>query len=323
MIKVFVSDDDGYALAAAEAAIKTDYPKLDRSLDFQRFDAFQDSLSQLCADSAAYSFSGSTKVFLLTDCLFFTDQRKVANTYQTEADLKALLAYLKSPSPDSSWYVVLPLKAGRNPFGKALKAVGTFLDVPVPKGIDLALLGIRMANRQGVTWDKDAALALVDRTENDYRSFVNEIQKVSLSGKHVTLADVTALVPRRLEDNVFAICDDLIGHRPLKAIQGYRDLRHNGLDPIGFLPVLMAQFRFIALVSAQIGLGKSDAEISDALSCSMGRVYHTREKATAIPFPKAIRILAELGRLETNVKFNLDDADNAMELFFMKFQPRR
>lgn len=322
MIKVLVSDDSGYCEAVAREQIRRKFPTLDYGSDLYRIDGYQDSLANLAQEASTPSFSGEGKVFLLTDCYYLTDG-KGQKDFQTPVDIQAFAAYLKHPDPVNSLFICLVGKLGKSPLAKALKASGAdFEDHPLPRGEQLAMEGMKIAAELGKNIDQTSAMEVVFRVGGDFRVFRNTIEKLCLYTDAIRLPDVEALVPRPLADNVFAIADALMSDEPLKALRSYRDLRRGGLDPIGFLPVLFSQFRFMAQVSYLAGHGLGSNRIASELNCRPGRVYMNLKKLKGRTFTGLVAILADLGRMEKDIKFNLDDPDTSLENWFVSFAHR-
>ena len=321
MIVVYTSDDAGYAERKCRQRIAKDHPDLDREMDFVRFDAAQDPLTNIVSEAYSCTFTGETKVVLVANPNFLDERVKRSKT-QTEKDLAAFEEYLKSPNPGTDLYLAVEGSLGRGSLAKLLKSKAEVTDAPLPKGEELALGAMKIAASLGSTIERAAANMVVERTGESWWTFYNAMEKLCLYTDHITAKTVDALIPRRLEDRIFMITEPLLNGRATEAITTYRDLRRN-IEAIPILNYLFSEFRTDAQVLYLAERGLSDAEIGSSLSLNPYRAKMIRQKMRGrLSWRTCVRILDDLAQLEVDVKFELDDPDIRLETFLLTFRQR-
>lgn len=337
MVFVFSSDDPGFAEYQARQAILKDHPGLDLSISFSRFDGSQDSLSAILNSLESMSFFGGTRVVLVVNPLFLADDKTRKTGVRKSAKKKAgqkdpdngltreqkmFIQYLSSADSFSDLYICTDQKIGSGPLAQALKSSAQFKEYLLPQGEEATLLAMQLVSAAGSTIEREAATEVVARAGDSWWNLKNSIDKLSLYSDRIKLADVEALIPRKPEDRIYTITGFLLAGRGLEAVKSYRDLRRNR-DPLSILPFLFSEFRLDAMTLYLNGRRLDYAAIASELKINSYRAKMIlRNIRGRLTYARCIRILADLGRMERNIKFNLDDADIQIESFLLNF-PRR
>lgn len=320
MVFVFTSDDAGYAEMKARERIRKDHPDLDRSLDFARFDGTQDALTSVVEEALSLSFTGNRKQILLVNPTFLDEKKKRGG--QSDKDIQSFIGYLNSPNPDTDLYVCREGALGRTPAGKALKAAADATDCPFPTGEDLVLFTMRLISDSGATCDRSTAQMIAERAGTGWWTLKNAVERLCLFTDRIRPSDVDQLVPRKLEDRIYTITENLLSGRPSEAVKSYRDLRRTR-DALSILPFLFSDFRVDAQVNYLAGKRMSDSAIGEELGIKPYRARMVRQKtAGRLSYKICIKVLADLGRMEKNIKFDLDDPDIRIEEFLLNFSRR-
>lgn len=325
MVKVFFGKDQGYTSYRARTALK----KILNSEEYEsmeRFDAYKDSLSSVLEAVFSISLFQPKKTILVSNCYFFQDQAKKIKGVDKEnpkyyPDLENLLL---NPPENSDVFFVVPGDISRS--GSPNKALSSpaieLVSCDLPSADDYVMLAYKLAKEENKDIDKEAAQLLYERTKGDYLSFKNNIDKLFAYTDRVRRADVEELVYRPLEDKVYTIASNLVKGNTSLALRAYQELRKNGNDALGLLPVFASQFSFMALVKYLSQKRMSRNEIASELSATPGRVYHTLMDVTRFSYDDLINILSDLFGIEKDIKLNLDDADYLLELFIIGFRKK-
>lgn len=327
MISVFFGPDEGLSEAKAkERLLSRNEGRLPD--DLIKYDGYKDSVSDLIADCQSLSLFGGRKTILCTNCYYLTETPKTqkGSIKEADQDYDGLASYIKDPSPDTDLIMVAngPLGA-KNSLVQALKDIAAdFNNCYLLNEEDYVSFAFREAKDQNKTIDRNAALMLYERSNNDYLTFVNSLKKVLLYSDKVDISVVAKLVIKPLEDNIFEIVSSLVRGDTKKALKTYQDLREAGNIPLSILPAMVSQFRFMALVKYLIEEGYGDDSIAKELSgkgvrINPKRLYYTRKDTRSFSYHAFVRILNDLGHIEEDVKVSLDDADNRLELFIALF----
>lgn len=317
MIKVFQCEDEGYGRIYIDGVIHKDYPDLDKEMDYFHMDANFDSLKSLVDEAEMMSFSMQDKVILLTGCEFLSSPRKRGGP--NKDDIESFAEYLNHPSDTSSIYILVDGKVQRGEVFNALKKVASFFDVSAPNEAEFIGYANKIASEQSKKIDRDAILLVKKRTNNVFRMFINCIRMLLEYSNHVTCHDVDLLVKEPLQDNSFDLCDFLLKGKTTSALSLYRDLIKGGSQPIAILAMLISQLRFLFEVAYLKAKKMGNDEIGMELECKPGRIYFAQDKLNRVNCLSLLKSMADLSTIEKEAKFELDDANNRMELYILGF----
>lgn len=318
MIKIYQTEDEGFGRIEINSAIKKDFPKLDKDMDFFHFDANFDSLQSLVDEATMMSFSMSTKVILLTGTQFLTKVSKKGGPSKDE--IQAFARYCETPNPDTALYILVVGKVMKGDILKSLKKTSSFFDVSSPTDSDYVQYGQYLANKDNKTIDKESCLMIKERVGGDFYSFLNSVRILLLYTDNVRADDVKMLIQEPLQDNIFGLTDLLLSGNVTGALSLYRDLISGGALPLSILPLLMSQFRFLYEVCYLRKKKLNQTQIADELNVKPGRVRFALEKSGRINSSLLLIAMSDLAKVEDDIKFERDDDNLRMELYILGFK---
>lgn len=171
-----------------------------------------------------------------------------------------------------------------------------------------------------VTIDAAAVSELAERVDGDLYRFHNEAEKLCLYKDSLALVDITLMVAKPIEDDVFQLSNALIRGDNSTALEIFRGLQLLGSRATDTLiPMLASNFRFASQALYLSGTGLSNGQIASQLGSSEARVGVTLRNYRR--FSKALvdRILDDLYRLDYQIKSGLIDRFYGFELFLINF----
>ena len=177
-------------------------------------------------------------------------------------------------------------------------------------------------NDRGVEIDNDAIYELVERVDGDLTRFLNEGAKLTSYSNHIKVLDVTLMVAKPIEDDVFKLSNALLKGEKATALDIYRGLQLLGSRATDTLiPLLANQFRFMSEVLYLYKNNCSSAEIASELGVKEGRVkanlYSIRSNRFSAQ--EITRILDNLYKLDWQIKSGQIDRFYGFELFLINF----
>lgn len=318
MLSLFLCPDEGYCVYKAKKTIDKENPNLE-SFNFSKYDGYQNDLLDVINDCSSISFFSTNKVILVTNCYFLSDEK--SKEFQSKDSLEAFSLYIKNPNPMTNLYLC-GSKLGNSTFAKTVSKYFTVHKIDEIDANSLAIEAIDYCKKRNCILEKDAALELVDRVSLNWNMLINFMDKICLYASNISLKEIDLLIPKKIEDNVFAITNFLMNGDSLKALSSYRDLKFNGYFPFSILNILFSQFSFMSQVKYLSDLNFSDELIASKLNCSKGRVYMNRRTLYNISYNSLVNILADLHDIEMNSKFESDDINFGLELFLLKFKDK-
>ena len=177
-------------------------------------------------------------------------------------------------------------------------------------------------NDRAIEIDNDAVEELVIRVDGDLTRFLNEGAKLCSYSNHIKAFDITLMVAKPIEDDVFQLSNALLRGEKATALDIYRGLQLLGSRATdSLIPLLANNFRFMSQCLYLNRLGYSSAQIADELKVKEGRVkanlYNIRNNRFS---PSELtRILDNLYKLDSQIKSGQIDRFYGFELFLINF----
>jgi DNA polymerase-3 subunit delta len=323
MVYVYVGED----MEVLKSQVRADAIEKVKTLDdfsFASFSMYNDLIQNAVEAAMNSSFVSNGKFVMVSDCYFLSqDMPSAPSTWEKQQDYQTLINYVQHQNPDT--YLAL-LVTGRlkgeksNPLIPLLKKHAKFFEIAALSPEELMEAGLRYIGERGGEIDRDSLYEIIRRTDEDYMMFLRTLDKLLCYTKKIRLEDVDELVAPKLEDNVFSIVESLFRGNALNALKSYRDLKKGGNDLLRLFSVFASQFRFLYETARLTEDRKNDIEISKTLSCSPMRIKYAKRSIGTLKSSTILKMMSDLGEMEEHVKFDLDDPDDAIELFIVNFR---
>lgn len=326
MVKILLGADQGLLLDEAKEAIKKELGTVSE-FNYETFDLYNDLIQDVVDSATSMGFVTDRKCILVRNCYFFSsDMNKPPRAWEAKQDYNSFAHYLEHPNPDCDIFMIGQGKLTGVQTNEAVKAIKKYCDIINEDALrpeELAQRGLRYVGERHADISHDALIELVSRCPGGWLMLRNSLDKLLTYTDTISLETVQLLVAPRIEDSVFSVISCLFHNDIRSAVSSYRDLRTSGNDALSLLPVFTSQLRFFYLVSYQLEQRKNDLDISRNLGLSStGRVWHARKDIGSLSSSTILTMMADLGKIEDNVKFRLDDPDVALELFMTNFRRR-
>ncbi|MFA5421541.1 MAG: DNA polymerase III subunit delta [Bacilli bacterium] len=169
------------------------------------------------------------------------------------------------------------------------------------------------------TIDSDALRELIARVNGDLNSFINEANKLILYKNHINLIDVTLMVAKPLENNIYALTKALFRGDKASALDIFADLRTNNVEPVTLISMLANQFRLMSEIRYLDQRGLMQSAIAKELGLPDFRVKMSLSDSRRLSRAAILRNLDALYELDLNIKSGLVDRYYAFELFLLNF----
>ena len=167
--------------------------------------------------------------------------------------------------------------------------------------------------------DNDALKELIERVNGDLNAFINEANKLILYKNRINLIDVTLMIAKPLENNIFALTKALFRGDKASALDIFADLRTNNVEPITLVSMLANQFRLMSQIRYLDQRGLSQASIAKELGLPDFRIRMSLQDSRRLSRRAIINNLDTLYQLDLNIKSGLIDRYYAFELFILNF----
>ena len=162
----------------------------------------------------------------------------------------------------------------------------------------------------------EAKRLLISNLGDDYMRLETEVDKLSLLGKRIEVADVEALISLDITKDVFALGNALIARDAQLAFKIYHDLLMQKQEPLSLLPLIASSLRSIYQVETLKGLGFSDEAVCSQLRMSSGQLWYIKKNQVG-RVSNVIELLNTLASIDQGVKLGEMDAYIAFEVFMI------
>lgn len=279
-----------------------------------KFDASEDDIDEIIADTSLLPLGYDRKVIVIDNASFLAK----------DGDKKILEKFTNSIVNDDSIDIVFIVRSSalndKSELVNKINAEGQIVGFKEISKEEWPLFIKKYFSDRGVSIDKDAINELNNRVQGDLNLFMNEANKLILYKDHITLIDVTLMVSKPIEDDVFQISNALFRGDNGAAIEIYRGLRLLGPKATDTLiPMLASQFRFINEVRFLSSKGLSTSEIASELSANEFRVKFALKNSKYLSKRQIAHALDDLYLLDYQTKSGQIDRFYGFELFLINF----
>ncbi|MCD8511091.1 MAG: DNA polymerase III subunit delta, partial [Bacillus sp. (in: Bacteria)] len=219
----------------------------EREFNLSKFDMKEYPVEAAVEEAFTFPFMGGKRVVILKDAYFFSTAKE---TSKLEHDLKKLESYLEHPAPETVFIILAQYEKldERKKIVKLAKKNGEFLNGIALEERDLKLWIMDRARENKVSFDDDAIDHLLALTGAELMLLASEIRKLSIhsgEGEVVTKEVVESLVPRSLEQNIFALVEGVVKREIESSWKIFLDLLKQKEEPIKIIALMVRQFRIL------------------------------------------------------------------------------
>lgn len=279
-----------------------------------KWDASEDDVDEIISDMSLLPLGYDRKAILIDNADFLSNN----------GDKKILEKFTNEIKNDDSIDVIFILRdSSINEKCELVKRINLEGEVVSFKDISKEEWPIfikKYFTDRGVSIDVDAINEVNNRVHGDLNLFFNEANKLILYKDHISLIDVTLLVSKPLEDDVFQISNALFRGDNASALEIYRDLKLLGNKLTdSLIPLLASQFRFISEVRFLVKRGLSNSDIASELGVNEFRVKYAIRNSKYLSPRQIAHVLDDLYYLDYQIKSGQIDRSYGFELFLINF----
>ena len=280
-----------------------------------KIDLEESSLDEVAYEASSLPLGYEKKAVVVDSCNFLTkdvekaDEDKVLEILKSSSDDIDIIFILRSEKVDNKGKIFNFIKENGQVF--------EFLNISKE---EWPLYIRKFFKNKNVEITSEAVEELSSRVDGDLTRFINEAEKLCLYKNSITLADVTLMVSKPLEDDAFQMSNALFRGDNGVAISIFRDLKL--VDPRSadsLVPMLASQFRFISQVCFLDSRGLDKEDIARELGVSPVRVKIALKNSKNISRRQIANLLDKLYNLDLQIKSGQIDRSYGLELFLINF----
>lgn len=290
----------------------------DREFNVVTYDLEEVYLEDVVEDARTLPFFGDRKVILIKSPLFLTAQKE-----KLEQNIKILEEYIGEPSPFSILVFVAPYEKldERKKITKLLKKTADVVEANAMQVQDVQKWVVSRAEEAHVYIDNTAVSLLLELVGSNVTMLAKEMDKLTLyvgMGGEITSKLVTELVPKSVEQNVFALTEKVVKKDIAGAMQILDGLFTQQEEPIKLLALLVSQFRLLNQVKELQQRGYGQNQIASHIGVHPYRVKLAMNQTKFFSFEELKRVILELAEADYSMKTGKMDKKLVLEFFLMR-----
>ncbi|MHC2832699.1 DNA polymerase III subunit delta [Bacillus sp. F9_6S_D1_P_5] len=290
----------------------------DREFNVVTYDLEEAYLEDVVEDARTLPFFGERKVLLIKSPLFLTSQKE-----KLEQNIKILEEYIGEPSPFSILVFVAPYEKldERKKITKLLKKTADVVEANAMQVQDVQKWIVARADEVHVHIDNAAVSLLLELVGSNVTMLVKEMDKLTLyvgMGGEVTPKLVAELVPKSVEQNVFALTEKVVKKDIAGAMQILDGLFTQQEEPIKLLALLVSQFRLLHQVKELQQRGYGQNQIASHIGVHPYRVKLAMNQTKFFSFEELKKVIIELAEADYSMKTGKMDKKLVLEFFLMR-----
>lgn len=281
----------------------------------------RDVLAQDIAFEASMLPIGTMRKAVVVENPYFLLKEKGKNKIDKEQDYAALIEFIAQPNEEVDLIFAVE-SVDFDEKSEVLRALRKFAKTTIIPDLDQSRwfdYGKAYFKNNLATIDSDALRELIARVNGDLNSFINEANKLILYKNHINLIDVTLMVAKPLENNIYALTKALFRGDKASALDIFADLRTNNVEPVTLISMLANQFRLMSEIRYLDQRGLMQSAIAKELGLPDFRVKMSLSDSRRLSRAAILRNLDALYELDLNIKSGLVDRYYAFELFLLNF----
>lgn len=294
-------------------------------LNVSMYDCTETPLGEILQDAETLPFLGEHRLVIARQAYFLTGSKPPS---KVDSDPDALLGYLENPPT----YTTLILHTDAEKLDERKKLVKTvqqktkLIPFPLMKDADLYGWVERQAEKYKTSIQRQQAMKLVERVGGELRLLDKEVEKMALFvGVDGTITDevIETLSARTLEQDVFALIEQVASGRLDKALRMMYDCMKTGEEPIKLLALLARQFRMLLHIKQLAPRGYSQQQMAGMIKMHPYVVKKAMEQARHFSEDSLKKLLGILAEEDFRMKSGQVDKRLALELFIARAHDER
>ncbi|WP_400164118.1 DNA polymerase III subunit delta [Brevibacillus sp. TJ4] len=289
------------------------------------YDCTQTPLTDILQDAETLPFMGEHRLVIARDAYFLTGSKPVT---KIESNPDALLHYAENPPAYTSLILITEAEKldERKKLVKTLQQKAKMLSFPLLKDAELFAWIERRIGVYKAAIERPQAVKLAERVGGELRLLDKELEKLALfvgEGGKVSDEVIEKLATRTLEQDVFALIEQVAMGKLDKALRMMYDCLKTGEEPLKLLALMARQFRMLLHIRQWAPRGYSQQQLAGMLKIHPYAVKKGTEQARHFSEDSLKRLLGILAEEDFRIKSGQVDKQLALELFITRAYQER
>ncbi len=299
------------------SSLKKEYHICEEDMNIITYWCHETPMSSIIEDALTPPFLSEYKMIVVKNPLFLTTAKQKDTS---EEDIKMFMDYLSKENPTTILVIYHDQRNfdERKKIVKELKKEVEFFDISKVDNQQLYRSTHQAIKARGCEIDENALQLFLSRMPNDLLEISQEVNKLCLYTKHITMESIDLLVTKQVEENVFELTKAILNKETKECIQIYKDLIINNEEPIKLIVLIANSLRLLYQVKVLDRKGYNDQEIAKKLSLNPYRLRYIRQDGKDYEIKELLQKLDELSSLDVDIKTGKIDRFKGLELFLIR-----
>jgi DNA polymerase-3 subunit delta len=269
------------------------------------------------SDASTIPFLTQTKVIIMKNPRFLTQEGSDINH-----DIDAFIRYIKKPV-ETSYLIIDAGGLEIDSKNEAYRQLRNYAVISETKELsDVEIMGWikRQFDIEKIGIEDSAVSKIYEYSGTDLTRAKNEIDKLisfaADEGK-ISLQDVTTLLSRNVENEIFEIIGCLLKKDQEQVINIYYDLTKGIQDPMGINAMISRSMKDLLTVSKLMKYGYKQGDISTIMNITPGRVYYLMKDVKGYPEKDLTHYVKKLAQLDYQIKSGKIDRTIGIEFLLL------
>ncbi len=284
-------------------------------LNVSYLDCKETPLSIIIDELNTIPFLSDKKVVVLKNPLFLsseTDKNSFNNDYEE------LVKYLENSNESTILVIYLEGKVDeRKKIVKNVKKLCEIIELNQLDEVKFRQATYNAIIKRGAKINNDALELLLQRAPSDLTTISNEVDKLTLYTKDITINDVREMISKPKEDKFFELGSAILKKNLVDALQIYKDLMVNNQEPVALVGSIANQIRLVYQVKILERKGYNNQEMASKMGISPFRIRYIIEDAARFEINELLRHLDSLSKLDIGIKSGVIDKRLGLELYLI------
>lgn len=256
-----------------------------------------------CLDDASYY-----GLFAEKRCLIIKDTKYFGGKFAYEEESNLLYNFLSSKLEDLIMiFICDDIKKTKDLTKKVIALGAKVIDVSDVSEESMRELINNYCQDQEIKLDPKSYDLILKNSVNNLDIMIQEIDKLSLVDKHITVDIVNTYGSKEVDDETFNFSNAVVAKQFAKSFELLDILLKNGVEPSALIGLLSSSFSNMYMVRDAVNHQLSDEEIAKALGYSgTGRVYVMKKNSKIYTLDQLKEILLDLCALDIKIKTGYD-----------------
>ncbi len=172
---------------------------------------------------------------------------------------------------------------------------------------------------KGGTITNKAAIAFADKIPNDLRVINNEIDKLLLESKDISIENIQKSISTYVSDDYFALANAIIEKDAYSIATAYKDRLFAGDDPLLLIGQIASTLLLANKVNNYKQTGMTTREISDVTRIHIFRIKKANELLMKTNPTVLKNLINKLAKLDIDIKTGVIDSKVGLDKFLLNF----